>query len=91
MINNSNLKNNVDYKNFSNQKLKELSEQWYNEAVVFENRLDKLIINVGDTTDILVKNKIERLWSIANQLWRRIAALEKFRVKKNLNVVKLKT
>lgn len=77
----------VDFTKLSTYELKQLSSVWEKEAVIFEQRLDKLMFNVGNTEDTNVKAKIERLWNAGNGLWKRLRILETYRRKEILKLI----
>ncbi len=76
-------KNFIDFKKLTTFELKNLSEKWERAALDLEFRMQQTMKFDPDNTE-----KIMKMWNIGNNLWRRLATLEKWRRRNRPRVVK---
>lgn len=68
----------IDFKTLSESQLRDLSQEWNQAAFVFECRLAAYMNRQQAEPN---EEKVERLWRTGSALWRRLAILERWRVK----------
>jgi hypothetical protein len=74
-----------NFSSLSNKQLKDLSDKWENEAVIFETRFDYYLKGPYTNTE-----KTDKLFEIANRLWQKLRNLERWRLKNDKNVRQIK-
>lgn len=70
--------NHVDFRTLNNKELKSLRIKWHKAAYGLEVTLQDYMNKDNARTE-----KIDKLWKVANSLWRRVSILERWLIKNN--------
>jgi len=73
-------KRHIDFRTLSKRQLDDLSNQWEDDARIFESRLEVYTSRAGNNPSEEARDKINRLHETGNKLWARIRLIERWRL-----------
>jgi hypothetical protein len=75
-------KKHIDFNTLNPQQVEDLSKTWERDAFTFEVKLQSYMRQVGHQTSVDVEEKLTRLWTVGNALWKRLSYLENWKKKR---------